>query len=183
MPYAVQYTISSLTGHYALKYSVVIYDAARMEGLFALAGIDALRGFAADAERRTYEPFEIFQNLMKCLKYLAKHAKDPFCSGIVRSSDQAIMSSVKDSDNTGAFELIAYGKTGLCKRGDQVEPFESIVGNDDTYRAEMTVLLSAFKEDLSDLVHLCEETIAKDARIVVQTVSNDTPKPAPLIQL
>lgn len=182
MTYAVQYTISSLYGGYAQKYSVVLYDAARFEALFATFAPELL-GFSADAARREYDPFETFQGLMKILKKFKVQGNKPFCDAILRESDSMRAASFADSDATGEFVVRAYGATGICVRGDVETPFDTITGSQDSYRAEFTTWLGAFKDDLMSLLNLCEETIAKDARLVAQTVPNDTPKPAPLIQI
>jgi len=39
-----------------------------------------------------------------------------------------------------------------------------------------------FKDDLMNLLNLCEETMAKDARIVAAEVSRDAAGSAPLVQ-
>ena len=181
MEYAVQYTISVLTGRYAQKYSVIIYDAARLEGLLKAAQ-SPLAGIAADAPRRDYDPFECFQGLMKMLK---KDAKKSFCTAIIReqNGEQTRAVSFEDEDDNGKFHLEALGFKGICKRGDDVAEFEQITGKNGTYRAEMSTVLAVFKDELMNLLNLCEETMAKDARLMAQTVPNDTPAPAPLFQL
>ena len=181
MEYAVQYTISTLTGRYAQKYSVIIYDAARLEGLLKAAE-SPLAGLAADAPRRDYDPFDCFQGLMKMLK---KDAKKPFCTAIVREKDgvQTRAISFDDADESGTFHVEALGFSGVCTREGVSGPFEEMRGKEGVYRPEMSNVLAVFKAELENLLNLCEETMAKDARLIAQTVPNDTPAPPPLFQL
>lgn len=181
MEYAVQYTISTLTGRYAQKYSVIIYDAARLEGLLKAAE-SPLAGMAANGERRDYDPYTCFQGLMKMLK---KEAKKPFCTAIVREKDGESTRAVSfdDEDDSGAFHVEALGFSGLCTREGVTGPFEEMTGRNGTYKPEMSTVMAVFKDELMNLLNLCEETMAKDARLIAQTVPNDTPAPAPLFQL
>ena len=181
MEYAVQYTISVLTGRYAQKYSVIIYDAARLEGLLKAAQ-SPLAGIAADGPRRDYDPYECFQGLMKMLK---KEAKRSFCTAIIREKDgvQERATSFDDADESGDFHVEALGFAGICKRNGEESSFEVMSGKNGTYRAEMSTVMAVFKDELMNLLNLCEETMAKDARLIAQTVPNDTPAPAPLFQL
>lgn len=181
MEYAVQYTISVLEGAYALKYSVVIYDAGRLEGLLKATNSN-LVGLAANTKRHDYDPFDCFQGLMKILK---KDVKRTFCTSIIKTSngEQERGTSFCDEDEKGSFVVEAYGLKGICRRGDDVQEFEEIEGKSGRYSAELSTVLKVFKEDLMNLMNLCEETIAKNARLVAQVVPNDTPKPAPLFQL
>lgn len=118
MTYAVQYTISTLSGAYAQKYSVIFYDAKRFEDLFEERA-PGLKGLASEMEHGEFDAFETFQKLMKLLKSIAKDKEK----------------------------------------------------------------MAEFKDDNMNLLNLCEETMAKDARLIGQTVPNDTPAPAPLFQL
>ena len=182
MAYAVQYTISVLTGAYAQKYSVVVYDAARLAGLLRAAE-SPITGLADDAEKRDFEPYECFQALMKIIK---KYAKKSFCTAIERiAPDGSSVSDIafEDEDEKGPFELKAYGFKGTCIRPDGRETFLEMEGKKGTYRAQCAKVLDLFKTDLENLLNLCEETIAKDGRLVVQTVPNDTPAPLPLFRL
>ena len=182
MAYAVQYTISVLTGAYAQKYSVVVYDAARMAGLLRAAECP-IATLADDAPKRDYEPYECFQALMKIIK---KYAKKSFCTSIERISPDGSSvsdSSFADEDDKGPFVVQAYGFKGLCLRGDNRESFSEIQGKSGTYRAICSKVLDVFRSDLENLLNLCEETIAKDGRLLVQTVPNDTPAPLPLFRL
>ena len=181
MEYAVQYTISVLEGAYAQKYSVVIYDAARLEGFLKAAG-SSLASLAADAPRRDYDGYECFQSLMKLLK---KEGKRSFCTSIIRTLDgvEERGCTFSDEDEQGNFVVDAYGFSGICRRGDEKSAFETMTGKNGVYRAELSTVLKVFKDDLMNLLNLCEETMAKDARLVARTVPMDTPKPAPLFQL
>lgn len=181
MEYAVQYTISVLEGAYAQKYSVVIYDAARLEGFLKAAG-SPLAGLAADAERRDYDGYDCFQSLMKLLK---KEGKRSFCTSIVRTHDgvEERGSSFTDEDDAGAFTVEAYGFSGICRRGVENASFETMTGKQGVYRAELTTVLAVFKDELMNLLNLCEEAMAKDGRLIARTVPMSTPKPAPLFQL
>lgn len=181
MEYAVQYTISVLEGAYAQKYSVVIYDAGRLEGFLA-ASQSSLLGLAANKERREYDAYEVFQSLMKLLK---KEYKKPFCTAVVCEKDGTKTRGVSfdDEDADGAFTVRAYGFSGICRRNEAETSFESMSGKNGVYTAEMSTVADVFKEDLMGLLNLCEETMAKDGRLVARVVPNDTPKPAPLFQL
>ena len=181
MEYAVQYTISVLSGAYAQKYSVIIYDAARLEGLFAAAD-SPLAGFASDSARREYDPCDCFGGLMKLLK---KEFKKSFCTAIIRTSEgqEERGISFSDSDAEGAFEVRAHGFKGICRRGDSVFDFDEMPGERGVYRAEYSTVLKVFKDELMNLSNLCEDAMAKGGMIVAQTVPNDTPAPAPLFQL
>ena len=73
MPYSIQYTISVLSGPYAQKYSVIWYDAHRF--------CELLQHYAPDIQDLAenpgdgmpqFDPYVIFQTLMKALKSLAK---------------------------------------------------------------------------------------------------------------
>lgn len=182
MTYAVQYTISALSGNYALKYSVVLHRAEKFEALFKIFD-SPLAGFAANAPKREYDPFETFQALMKILKKFKTRGAHPFCNAVIRESDGKKSESFRDKNERGEFTLTAYGSEGLCTQNGRVFPFQTMHAETETYRAEIVSLLEAFKEDLMALLNLCEETISKDAKIIAQTVPNDTPKPAPLIQI
>lgn len=184
MEYAVQYSISSFTGAYAHKYSVIIYDAGRLEGLFRASG-SSLAGFAAKGERREYDPFECFQGLMKLLKQLKKDSKRSFCVAIERTCDNISERGISfhDTDDDGEFELRALGFTGICVRNGIESSFETITGKAGTYRAELSTVLKVFNDELLSLVNLCEDTMMKDARLIAQVVPNDTPAPPPLFQL
>ena len=182
--YAVQFTISVLTGAYAHKYSVIWYNAGRLEALFSQAQ-SSLKGLAADTKRSEFDAYETFQALMKVLKYVVKHRADPICTGIecVHDGDKSLCSAVSDEDDAGAFELRAYGAAGTCVRNGAESTFESMQGKNGEYRAVVSTFEAAFKDDLMNMANLCEETMAKDARLIAQTVPNDTPAPAPLFQL
>lgn len=188
MAYAVRYSISSLSGIYAQKYSVVLQDAARFEILFERFKVHELKGFAADSEVRHYDAFQTFNALMKVLKRLAKHANDPFCNAIIRDADGAKSGAFADEDEKGAFVFKAYAETGICSRQNEKnspidEPMDSIAGKQSHYHAEIRTLIDVFKQDMMNLMNICEETIAKNASIIAQTVPNSTPKPAPLVQI
>ncbi len=182
--YAVQFTISVLTGAYAHKYSVIWYNAGRLEALFAQAQ-SSLKGLAADTKRSEFDAYETFQALMKVLKYVVKHRADSICTGIecARDGGKELCSVVKDEDDAGAFELRAYGNAGICVRNGVESSFESMHGKGGDYHAVISTFEAAFKDDLMNMANLCEETMAKDARLIAQTVPNDTPAPAPLFQL
>ncbi|MBO5752448.1 MAG: hypothetical protein J6S69_01990 [Proteobacteria bacterium] len=184
MEYAVQYSISSFTGAYAHKYSVIIYDAGRLEALFRAMG-SSLVGFAAKAERREYDPFECFQGLMKLLKQLKKDSKRSFCVAIERTDDETSERALSfcDEDEAGGFEVRALGFKGICVRSGVESEFETMTGKKGTYRAELSTVLKVFNEELLSLVNLCEDTMMKDARLIAQVVPNDTPAPPPLFQL
>lgn len=184
MEYAVQYSISSFTGAYAHKYSVIIYDAGRLEALFRASG-SALLGFAANTARREYDPFECFQGLMKLLKQLKKDSKRQFCVGIERTGEDGVEHgrAFQDCDESGAFEVCALGFEGICVRAGVETKFEEMRGNAGVYRAELKPVLSVFNEELLSLVNLCEDTMMKDAKLIVRVVPNDTPAPPPLFQL
>lgn len=181
MAYAIQYTIGVLTGAYAKKYSVIIYDAARLEGLLKSVS-SPLYGIASEGPRREFDPFECFQGLMKMLK---RDGKKSFCTAIVRTdaSGETRGARFEDADEAGAFAVEAYGFGGRLLRGDAVSEFEEIKGREATYRAECASVMKVFKDDLMNLMNLCEEGMAKDSKIVAQIVPNDTPAPAPLFQL
>ena len=181
MEYAVQYTISVLEGAYAQKYSVVIYDAGRLEGLLKSTG-SKLVGLAANAPRREFDPFDCFQGLMKILK---KDMKRSFCTAIVKvdGDSESRADSFTDEDENGPFSLHAYGFKGICIRNGEASEFEEITAKSATYRAELSTIMNVFKDDLINLLNLCEDTMAKGAQLVAQVVPNNTPKPAPLIQL
>lgn len=181
MKYAVQYTISVLDGAYAQKYSVVIYDAARLEG-FLNAAKSPLAGLAADAPRRDYDGYDCFQSLMKLLK---KEGKRTFCTSIVRECEgkEERGCVFSDSDEAGAFSVEAYGFSGTCRRGEELSSFETMTGKLGVYRPELSTVMDVFKDDLMNLLNLCEEAMAKDGRLIARTVPMDTPKPAPLFQL
>ncbi len=184
MEYAVQYSISSFTGAYAHKYSVIIYDAGRLEGLFKLMG-SSLVGFAARGERRSYDPFECFQGLMKLLKQLKKDQSRCFCLSVVRESDGVTTRGIsfEDVDAEGAFEVRAFGASGICVRGGVETSFSEMTGQGGVYRAEVLPILKIFNDELLSLVNLCEDTMMKDAKVIAQVVPNDTPAPPPLFQL
>ncbi|MBR4985588.1 MAG: hypothetical protein IKY83_07610 [Proteobacteria bacterium] len=181
MAYAVQYTLGVLTGAYARKYSVIIYDAARLEG-FLRAEASPLAGIAVDGSRREFDPYECFQGVMKMLK---RDGKKQFCTAIVRTDEAGETRGIRfeDADDAGAFSVEAYGFGGVIRRGDVAEAFETVQGQKASYRAECASVLSVFKEELMNLLNLCEEGMAKDSKIIAQTVPNDTPAPAPLFQL
>lgn len=184
MEYAVQYSISSFTGAYAHKYSVIIYDAGRLEGLFHFMG-SSLVGFAERGERRSYDPFECFQGLMKLLKQLKKDPSRCFCVSVIRESGGETVrgASFSDEDSEGAFEVRAFGSEGICERAGVLTSFSEMVGYGGVYRAEVLPILKIFNEELLSLVNLCEDTMMKDAKVIVQVVPNDTPAPPPLFQL
>ncbi len=181
MAYSIQYTIGVLTGAYAQKYSVIIYDAARLEGLLKAVS-SPLCVIASEGGRREFDPFECFNGLMKLLK---REGKKQFCQSIVRvdAAGETRGARFEDEDEEGAFAVEAYGFGGMLRRGDAVSVFEEIRGRNGVYRAECVSVLKAFKSDLMNLLNLCEEGMAKDSKIVAQVVPNDTPAPAPLFQL
>ena len=186
MAYTIRYTISSLTGAYALKYSVSVHDAARLEGLLALAKAPAcLDGFASGGEVRRYDGFEAFNALMKILKYVMKNPERTFCTAIESDtgSEKTRGEAFEDEDAAGRFEVRAYGKKGVLIRDGERSDFEEIRGNKACYRAIVEPMKDVFKTDLENLLNLCEETIAKDAAIIATQVSNDAPEAAPLFQL
>ena len=182
--YAVQYTISVLTGSYAHKYSVILYNAGRFEALFAMSQC-GLKGLAADTKRSEFDAYETFQALMKVLKFVVKNRDRAFCAGIEREADgeKTLYSAVSDADEQGEFSLRAYGESGICVRDGIETPFETIEGKSGHYRAMVASFEATFKDDLMNMANLCEETMAKDARLIAQTVPNDTPAPPPLFQL
>lgn len=182
MSYAVQFTISSLSGAYAQKYSVVLTNAARFEALFERFKIASLKGLCADAPERQYDPFDVFTQLMKVFKKLALRGNEPFCSAIRRESDGALAPSFDDDDGDSAIELRAFGRTGICLKNGVATPFESMATSGDAYHAQISTLVGAFKNDLMNLMNICEETIAKNAKIIAKTVDNSTPIPARLVQ-
>ena len=182
--YSVQYTISVLTGAYAQKYSVILYNAGRFEALFEMAQ-SSLKGIAADTKHAEFDAYETFQALMKVLKFLKKNSDKTICTAIERTDANGTVSlmSCKDADDAGDFELRAYGETGICVRNGESAAFETIKGAKGSYRAVCKSYLDAFKDDLMNMANLAEETMAKDARLIAQPVPNDTPAPAPLFQL
>ena len=186
MAYTIRYTISSLTGAYALKYSVSIHDAGRIEGLLALAKApEFMTGFASGGEVRRYDAFSAFNALMKVLKYVMKSPERTFCTAIEceAGGEKTRGVSFEDEDETGQFVVRAYGKKGELIRGETSEAFDEVKGKKGTYRAVTEPMRDVFKTDLENLLNLCEETIAKDAMIIATEVSNDAPEAAPLFQL
>ncbi|MCL2325906.1 MAG: hypothetical protein FWC40_05335 [Proteobacteria bacterium] len=186
MHYSVQYTISTLTGGYAQKYSVTIREAERLASLLRLARVDAsLEDFASGGERREYDPFLCFHGLMKVLKYAAKDGRRTFCTGIAFEPLEGGVSSgacFEDSDEAGAFVVKAYGERGMVFRDGVGEVFDVMRGALGSYRAVLLPMRDVFKDDLMNLLNLCEETMAKDARIVAAEVSSDAAGSAPLVQ-
>lgn len=181
MDYAVQYTISVLTGAYALKYSVVIYHAARFAGLLKATDSE-LVDLADDAPKRDYDPYVCFQALMKMIR---KYAKKSFCTAIERRQGDRVETAPQfdDEDEMGAFTVRAYGFKGMCERQGECTHFDEITGKNGTYVAKYEKVMEHFRKDLENLLNLSEETMAKDARLVVETVPNDTPAPQPLFRL
>ena len=181
MAYAVQYTISVLTGAYAQKYSVVVYDAARLAGLLRAAGAKHA-DLADDAGTRDYDAYECFQALMGVIK---KYSKKQFCTAIEWEHDGVTEAGTSfcDEDDAGPFEVRAYGFKGTCVRGEERTQFTEMAGRRGTYRAVCGKVIELFKTDLENLLNLCEETLAKDGRLLVRTVPNDTPAPQPLFRL
>lgn len=184
MSYAVQYTIDVLSGAYAQKYSVVWYDAARFVDLFAKVG-GMPEAFAGDAARREYDGFVCFGALMKILKHVVAQKKVAFCEAIVRTQGEACErgSVFCDEDEAGPFEVRAYGATGRVWRGGEETAFEEMEGRRGTYRAVMTTVIRCYKDDLMNMLNLCEEAMAANGRIVAETVPMDTPAPEPLFRL
>ena len=120
MTYSIQYTISVLSGQYAQKYSIIWYDAQRFVTLFGEYAPDLIELPANPGQNKPeFDPYVVFQTLMKALKSLAKK------------------------------------------------------------QSEMAV----FKDDLMNMLNLCEEAMAKDGKLVAHLVSNDTPAPPPLFRL
>ena len=186
MTYAKQYSISSLTGVYAQKYSVTIDDAARLDALLLLANASpSLAGFAARGEEARYDGYEAFNALMKVLKYVMKDPRRTFCTKIVAVTPDGEREGISfsDSDDMGDFEVRAYGRTGMVVRGGEACPFEEMTGRGGTYRAVLEPMSRVFKDDLMNLLNICEETMAKNADIVAKEVCSDAPKAAPLFQL
>ena len=120
MTYAIQYTISVLSGQYAQKYSVIWYDAQRFVDLFDQYAPD-IKDLAANPGdgKPQFDPYVIFQTLMKALKTMAKKKHD----------------------------------------------------------------MAPFKDDVMNMLNLCEEAMAKDGKLVAHLVPNDTPAPPPLFRL
>lgn len=182
MSHAVQFTISALTGAYAQKYSVVLTDAERFEALFARFKAADLADFCADGPERRYDPFVAFGRLMKVLKKLARHGAEPFCKAIERASDGKTALRFDIDDGGERVALLACGRTGICRCEGVEKTFESIELGGETYRAQIATLGDVFKNDLMNLMNICEETIAKNAMLIAKTVDNSTPVPARLVQ-
>ena len=186
MSHNIQYTISTLSGAYAQKYSVTIHEAQRLEAVLSLVDKQgALAGFATAIDTCSFEPFAAFNGLMRLLKYLAKFPKKSFCTHIEREKAGQISEglSFEDSDAEGDFEVLALSYKGFLKRGSETSNFEEHQGNEAKYRAISSPLVELFKEDLMNLLNLCEETMAKDAQILAKRVSPHAPTALPLFQL
>ncbi len=186
MAYTIRYTISSLSGVYALKYSVCIHDAARLAALLPLSKAPVeMDGFASGGAVRQYDAFAAFNALMKVLKYVMRDPKRTFCTAIeaVSGESSSRAESFEDADAQGAFKVQAMGLTGVIIRGEDRQKFEEIQGEKALYRAIVEPMRDVFKADLENLLNLCEEALAKDAAVVATQVQNDAPEAAPLFQL
>ena len=186
MTYSKQYTISTLSGVYAQKYSVTVEDAGRLDALLSLAkAAPCLDGFAGKGGPRQYDGYDAFNALMKVLKYVMKDPNRTMCTEIVAVTPDGEKRGVSfsDSDESGTFEVRALGKTGQIVRGEGTSTFEEIKGCGATYRAILEPMSRVFKEDLMNLLNICEETMAKNASIIANEVASNVPKAAPLFQL
>ena len=186
MTYSKQYSISTLSGVYAQKYSVTVDDAGRLDALLGLAkAAPCLDGFAAKGGPRQFDGYDAFNALMKVLKYVMKDSRRMFCTKIVAVTPEGEREGVSfaDSDDDGDFEVRAYDRTGIVIRGGESSAFEEIKGKGGTYKAVLEPMAAIFKDDLMNLLNICEETMAKNANIIANEVCADAPKAAPLFQL
>ncbi|MFA5623766.1 MAG: hypothetical protein WC966_01730 [Bradymonadales bacterium] len=190
MAYAAKYTISALSGAYAEKYAVVIKDAQRLDALlgqYAVGkGIEALAKH--ESEGRHFDAYACFMQLMKVLKFIAKDKPNvKFYTGIrrVSASGEENASVFKDKDADGDYELRALGREAVLIRNGESEAWdgERFAGSNGEYYATYASMKDVFFDDIRNLLNLCEESMAKNASIVLSIVSNDVAIPPPLFQL
>ena len=184
--YNIQYTISVLSGAYAQKYSVVIFHAQRMKNMFERYAPE-LKDLVAlnDNQKAEFDPYMVFQAIMKLMKYLAKHRNLMFCDAIEKSADRLVTvgDEFEDENDSGVFHVRAYGESGILETDGRESSFEILNGKNASYRAIIKPVLTLFKDDLMNMLNLCEETMAKDGKLVARQVPDDIVPPAPLFQL
>lgn len=186
MSHSIQYTISTLSGAYAQKYSVTIHDAQRLEAFIALVDKrEHLAGFATAKDRLSFDPFTSFNALMTLLRYLSRFPNKSFCTHIERELEGQLSEALRfeDSDVDGDFELLALSFKGRLRRGSKTTDFVEHQGVTAKYKVITLPLVELFKEDIMNLLNLCEEAMAKDAQILIKRVSSSAPTAPPLFQL
>ena len=183
---SIQYTISVLSGAYAQKYSVIFFHARRMKSMFERYApeLQPLVNLT-DNQNAEFDPYPTFQAIMKLLKFFSKHKNLMFCEAIEKSCDNetTLGDAFDDEDDSGAFHVRAYGESGIIESDGCESTFEIRHGKNATYRAILKPVMTIFKDDLMNMLNLCEETMAKDGKLVARLVPDDTLPPAPLFQL
>ena len=184
----IQYTISVLSGAYAQKYSIIFYSKQRtcLEKLFEryapeLKTLVQLK----DGEKAEFDPYMIFQSVMKMLKYFSKHKKLTFCSHIEKTSGDSVETGdfFEDKDENGDFNVRAFEESGITTDANGEASFEVRKGENGSYRAVVVPVMDLVKDDLMGMLNLCEEAMAKNGNLVASVVPADTPAPAPLFRL
>ena len=182
----IQYTISVLSGAYAQKYSVIFFHAQRMKSMFQRYApeLNPLVSLTEN-QKAEFDPYPTFQAIMKLLKFLSKHKNLMFCEAIEKSSDDVTTTgdAFDDEDDAGAFHVRAYGESGIIETDGGESTFDLHHGKNANYRAILKPVMTVFKDDLMNMLNLCEETMAKDGKLVARLVPDDTLPPAPLFQL
>ena len=182
----IQYTISVLSGAYAKKYSVIFFHVKRMKYMFERYAPE-LKPLVdlTENQKAEFDPYLVFQAIMKLLKFLNKHKTLMFCEAIEKSSDGTTIlgDAFDDEDESGAFHVRAYGESGISETDGEESTFDIRHGKTATYRAILKPVLTIFKDDLMNMLNLCEETMAKDGKLIACFVPDDTIPPAPLFQL
>ena len=127
MTYSKQYSISTLSGVYAQKYSVTVDHAERLDALLRLIKSSAVSGwFCCQGGPRQFDGYDALNALMKVLKYVMKDPRRTFlyedhcCDA---EEEEKSGASFADSDDAGEFEVRAYDKTGLVIRGAESSAF------------------------------------------------------------
>lgn len=189
MAYATKYTISTLSGAYAEKYAVLCRNAQWLDALLNQnpigKGIEDLA--SRDAAGKHFDAYEIFMRLMKVAQWVARiKPKSPFYTGIAKVEDGKTETAVSftDEDEKGPFTITAIGnKVQIERAGEEEEWDGDIKGKNAEYKAQSDTVSSLFYEDLRNLLNLCEESLAKNASIILHVVGNDAPTPPPLFHL
>lgn len=184
-PYSVKLTIEGLWGPFAEKYSCTISDAHHVHRLLQQLGGRAAQGpVVISARGHDSTPFEPFQLISRFIQYLGKiAAKQPnrrFFTGVrfepAEGEPGEWTERLEGSDAAGAFAVDAWGTRAFVMRGDEevkdltaeAAPVFEVEGG--RYVCQFGSFKDLFKPTFVRLVEMCEESIAKNAKLIASEI-------------
>jgi len=201
--YAIKLTIAGLTGVYADKYSYTVREAQHLDALLQASTASSSHGpldvLEAREEPAEFDGFELLPRIMKQLRRVALEDADRmFYTGVrfepVDGEPGAWHATLSGRDDDGPFEIRGHGRKPVLVRLTSAEAGPASDGeseatdlraHDDgsgwiewpahggSYVVRGDRRKALFKEQLEQIIHMCEEALAKNQPLIATTLGAD----------